>query len=81
MKKIIFSNNSTKNMRLIIEPWAEEFLLSPGIIVEIIAAGENTDCLEIDYVDRGVAIHGWSGSALTVMLDGKALAQSPQEYD
>ena len=78
MNKITFTNRSTKTKRLIIEPWAEEYLIDPDVSVEIIATGKSTASVEIDYADRGIVVHGWTDGSLTVMLDGIELEQSPQ---
>ena len=78
MKKITFTNRSTVTTRLIIEPWAEEYLIAPNISVDIVATGKTADAIEIEFVDRGVVVHGWSDGTVTVMRDGVEIEQSPQ---
>jgi hypothetical protein len=64
--------------RLIVEPWAEEYLIAPNISVDIVATGKTADAIEIECVDRGVVVHGWSDGTVTVMRDGVEIVQSPQ---
>jgi hypothetical protein len=79
--KISFTNQSSDCVLLIIEPWAEEFRIQPKASVEILASAKGTPegYFEIEYNQRGIAVHAWNDCVLTVMSDGRELAPNSKE--
>ena len=66
-------------MLLIIEPWAEEYLLEPGVSVDVVGEGGAVDgSFEVEYFDKGMIFHGWEGSVVSVLVNGQEVIPSIQ---
>ena len=70
-----FTNGSDKVMKIILEPWAEEYLVDAGATVEVIANGESKKNIEIEHDGEDLIVYGWSDS-MTVLCNG--IPQEPQ---
>ena len=70
--KLIFTNSSSNNMRLILEPWAEEYSIESNSTVEIIADNPSGKEIEIEYNDKAIIIYGWADS-MVVQCNGSTL--------
>jgi len=66
------TNSSGVPKRLILEPWGEEYSLPVGSVLEILAEGL-PGAPEFDFADECLTIYAWSGSTLTLVLDGAEL--------
>ncbi len=63
-------------MLLVIEPWAEEYRISPGVTVEIVDESEiasQDDLLEVEMIKGGLVVWGWAGRVLSVFHHGEKL--------
>lgn len=77
--RINCKNGTSEAMRLIIEPWAEEYWLDPGVSVDVVGKGGTIDgCFEVEYFDKGIIFYGWEGSVVSVFVNGQELSPSPQ---
>jgi hypothetical protein len=66
-------------MRLIIEPWAEEYLLEPGVSVDVVGEGRAVDgSFEVEHFNKGMIFYGWEGSVVSVLVNGQQVIPSIQ---
>lgn len=69
--KINCTNGTSRLMLLIIEPWAEQYWLTPGMSVDVVAVGGvGKGAFEVEYVDEGMIVYAWEGSVVSVLIDG-----------
>lgn len=69
--KVMCGNGTKKTILLIVEPWAEEYLLEPGQSVDVIGKGGVAEgVFEVEYFDGGLIVYGWEGSVLSVFNNG-----------
>jgi hypothetical protein len=77
--KISCINGTSEVMLLIIEPWAEEYWLEPGVSVDVVGQGGVADgSFEVEYFDKGLIFYGWEGSVVSVFINGQEAVPSPQ---
>jgi hypothetical protein len=77
--KISCINGTSEVMLLIIEPWAEEYCLDPGVSVDVVGQGGAVDgSFEVEYFDKGIIFYGWEGSVVSVFINGQEVIPSPQ---
>ena len=69
----IFTNDSQEKVKLILEPWAEEYDIFSGMKVEIITSDPQENVIEVEYDGKDIIVHGWSDS-MSVQSEGKPLA-------
>ncbi len=80
IQKLNCINGASERMLLIIEPWAEEYWIEPGMSVEVVGLGGNIDgYFEAERFDQGMIIYGWEGCVVSVFKDGKVIEPSLQE--
>src|SRR5437588_11143082 len=65
-------NSHGQHLRLHIEPWGEELLISPNAIYQIVAEGPVGGCLEIEFAEAEITAYGWPGSILSVFQEHKS---------
>lgn len=79
MQKINCINGGGTVMLLIIEPWAEEYLVEPGKSVDVVGQGGNVDSgFEVEYFDKGMIVYGWEGSVVSVFSNGEVVLPNDQ---
>lgn len=52
------------------EPWCDGLTFPPGAVVELRATAPKEGRLEIESGEEGVAVYGWPGCTLKVLVDG-----------
>ena len=58
-------------MLLIVEPWAVEHWIEPGMSVVVIGQGGLTEgYFEIEHFNQGMIIYGWEGSIVSILQNG-----------
>lgn len=78
--KISCANGTSGMMLLIVEPWADEYRISPGVSVDIVGMGGMKDgAFEVEYFDKGIIFYGWAGCSVSVFIDGKEVIPNLQE--
>jgi len=77
--KISCINGASEAMLLIIEPWAEEYWLEPGVSVDVVGQGGAGGSFEVEYFDKGIIFYGWEGSVVSVFINGQVAVPSPQD--
>lgn len=66
--KITYANSSPRPLRLVLEPWAEEHLIQPGLSVEVVGTGgEAGSYFELEQLDDRLIIYGWPGSRASII--------------
>ena len=67
---LLVKNCSDKDLKLVVEPSADEYTLGANQDVLIHAQGPlkdpQTDRLQFDYSDRQITIYGWAHSSVRV---------------
>lgn len=77
--KISCVNGTSEAMLLIVEPWAEEYWLEPGMSVDVVGQGGAADgSFEVEYFDKGIIFYGWAGSVVSVFINGQEALPRPQ---
>ena len=69
--KYIFRNNKLESTIVIIEPWAEEFTVCPGSILQLEILYAKTGVLETEISSKYFTLWLWAGCQVKVLLDGK----------
>lgn len=73
-----FNNNESKAVTIIVEPWVEEFVVSPGSILDLNIFYTKIGVLETEISPKYFTIWLWAGCHVEVSLDGKD--QTPPHY-
>ena len=72
LNKLVLANTSGNSIKLILEPWAEEYEIENGMKIEIHASDPNDSSIEIEYEKENIIVYGWADS-MTVLCEGKKL--------
>lgn len=72
-------NSRATELKLVLEPWGEEYAFPSGAGLEVIAQGPRTGFLEFDLGDEQITIFGWPGSVISLYLDGVELGAGNQK--
>jgi hypothetical protein len=66
-------NARETDVTFILEPWASEFVMCPGAVLELRVEGPEGDTLQLDYGADHITAWGWSGSVIEVWQNGAML--------
>lgn len=67
--KFTYRNSSPVPLLLVLEPWAEEFLLAPNTSVEVMGnGGESGSTFELEQLDDRLIIYAWPESIASIRL-------------
>lgn len=72
-------NGGAAERKLVLEPWAEEYVLAPSDEVDVVAEGPEGDSLEIEFADDSVTVYGWPRSVVSLFHDGVELKPTSGE--
>jgi hypothetical protein len=66
-------NGLKAHRTLILEPWAEEYDLTPGRVLEVVAEGDPEHALEVEIKEDSVVVYTFDSkdSTMTVLEDGQ----------
>lgn len=79
-QRFSYINGSNVELLVVVEPWAEQFLIRPGQRVEILVRGEGTaGTVELEQLPTGLIIYGYEGCIISLLSDGEELVPSAQE--
>jgi hypothetical protein len=70
------TNSSANDWRLVLEPWGEEYSFPRGAHLDVIAEGPESGSLEFDFADDRITIFGWSGSVVSLFVNGVELGSA-----
>lgn len=74
MVKLACINGKATRMLLIIEPWAEEYWIEPGVSVDVVGRGGSSEGgFEVEFVEAGMIVYGWEDSVVSVFHEGALL--------
>ena len=76
ISKLSLTNHGKSLLRLIIEPWADQYKIEPEAKVEIVGGEDRIESqIAVDYYDDGfIVVHGWS-NGMKVMIDGEEMEE------
>lgn len=78
-QRFIYINGSDVELRVIVEPWADQFLIRPGQRVEVLVHGESTaGTVELEQLPSGLIIYAFEGCIVSLLSDGEELVPSAQ---
>jgi hypothetical protein len=66
-----FRNQNPTPITVVIEPWAEEFIVPPGSVLSIIVFFRKLGLLETAISPNYFTVGLWAGCSAEVSLDGK----------
>ena len=69
---VTLTNESDTRLKIIVEPWAEEYYIEPNTKVLITPIGKVSTEIEIEYHSDRIIIHGWFDS-YSITSDGEPL--------
>ena len=79
-QKLSYTNHTAADLRLSVEPWARVYKVRPGHQVEIVVTGGDPgEFLEMEQLDDGLTIYGYTGCTVTVLHNGEELEPEPGE--
>ena len=67
------SNEDAAPLVILLEPWAEPFVMPPQSSVDLVAFAPAEGRLEAEVDDNHVTVWGWTGSTVHVLQDGQEL--------
>ena len=71
LEQIKIQNRHTVRVTVIVEPWAHEYYVKPGAVLEVFAIGEQYGHpLEINYYSETIVVYAWS-SEYNALLNGE----------
>lgn len=75
-----YTNSTEAALRLTMEPWADQYIIQPGVRVDIVVRGDTTDgCLEVEQHPGGLTIYGYEGCVISLASGGEDLVPASQE--
>jgi hypothetical protein len=72
-QSIAYTNGSDEPLRIILEPWAEEFIVGPGQRVDILVRTDAVGILEMEQDPEGLVIYAYENCIISVMSNGEEL--------
>jgi hypothetical protein len=74
-----YADRTQRKLLLILEPWARQYWIEPGGLVEIQArGGAPAGRFELEQTSDGLIVYAWEGTTVTILRDGMELEPSPQ---
>ena len=64
---VAVTNHQDRQIRFILEPWADEVMLSPGESVQVSFTGPSDGLMEFEVTEGDVILYGWDRSVLEVV--------------
>ena len=63
---IALTNSTGKEIVLHLEPWGEQFVMSPGITFSITARAEQSGAFEIEHLENEIIVWAWPTAIVEV---------------
>jgi hypothetical protein len=78
-QQLEFHNNDEEPLRLILEPWAEEWWIDSGHRIKLTGRGPKLNArFDVWYKHSLIIVGAWSGSVVEVFLDGRPITTGSQ---
>ncbi|OZG74653.1 hypothetical protein BTA51_06610 [Hahella sp. CCB-MM4] len=68
-QSLLFKNSSHRKIKLVLEPWSEEYPLNDGVTVKIQSDKQTTSSIEVEFDGEDIIVYGWSDE-MSVWIDG-----------
>ncbi|HUS14337.1 MAG TPA: hypothetical protein VM536_04875 [Chloroflexia bacterium] len=69
-------NSGPATLRILLEPWGDQYTMQPDDLFEVEAKGPAGDRLEVAVAPGTVTIYGWPGAMVRVLHNGRDLDTS-----
>ena len=69
--RIRLRNDRSSSLEVRLEPWGEIYEFAVGETIEVTASGPDSEMLEVEVGDSSITIHGWVGSSVSLLRDGR----------
>ena len=79
VQRFTYTNSTSAKVRVILEPWAEEFRVRPGQVVEVVVDADAPGCIELEQKTACFIIYGYTGSTVELFSDGKEMVPFTEE--
>jgi hypothetical protein len=76
--RIEFENSDTAVLKVTVEPWADEYLLSTGEQLTLTFQGDSEGAPIVVHSASGLTVYGWPGSTVAVSRDGAPISGAGQ---
>ena len=70
MLSATFKKTASTSLKLIVEPWANQYAIHAGDVVVVTLKGPAPAELEVDEKDGVVVVYAWVGCKCTVSING-----------
>jgi hypothetical protein len=70
MMRVDLENGDTPVLKVTVEPWAEEYLLSTGERLTLTFQGDCVRAPLVEHSATGLTVYGWPDSTVAVSRDG-----------
>jgi len=84
---IDFRNSSQLRVSLVLEPWADEYVIEPRDRLSVLAEGPEPGCLEVEYLEGRILVHAWGGATIRIFRGTEELGvgnfkrhAAPEDY-
>ena len=79
-QKFSYINSLDVDAQIMVEPWAEQFVVRPSQRVDFLISNEGKiGAVELEQLPTGLIIYGYEGCVIKLFSDGRELAPSDQE--
>jgi len=73
-QKFRYVNGSGAELRITLEPWADQYLIRSGQQIEIlVSSGDAVGTVELEQHLTGLVIYGYAGCTISLVSDGAEL--------
>ena len=70
--KILIKNSSQEYVVLTLEPWAHQYILHPGLVLELRQViSKEIEPIEVEYLNAGITVY--TGGTVAVFCNGEEL--------
>ena len=72
-------NSRSIPLTLCLEPWGEQYIMTPEATFTVVARGPEGDSLEVEWADDHIILYGWAGSIVSLFHKGKEVGVGASE--
>ena len=66
-------NQHAVDVPFYLEPWGEEFTLSPSAAIDVVVEGPTEGSLEVELAEDRIVVYAWPGSTVSLFQEGQEL--------
>lgn len=79
VQRITYTNSTAGSVRIILEPWAEEFVVKPRQVVEFVVRADVLGCLEMEQTAEHLIVYAYETAVIELFSDGKEMVPFAEE--